>query len=187
MWNGLLLAGAVALAASTASGATVVATWRGTVYDSYDQTGVFLGGDGGNKQHANNGQAFTLTFGFGTDTLGAFRYQEPDSSDELYVWEGYGGTNPFFLASLKIRTTTAVLPGAPTATPMSMPTGATRISLATCPKVTPVTVHTSSTLHQLRHLRHSTEPAHQPRAGLLARPHRAGQFWLLLVLRLCLH
>ena len=51
----------------------MVATWRGTVYDSYDQTGVFLGGDGG-KQHANNGQAFTLTFGFETDTLGAFRY-----------------------------------------------------------------------------------------------------------------
>ncbi len=95
----ILLSVALAIGgAAPAAAATIQATYTGTVYSSYDATGVF-----GVPDTSLDGQAYTLTYLFDT-ALGVRNGAGPGTYDDVSGGAAVGGaiTNPTLSATLSI-------------------------------------------------------------------------------------
>jgi hypothetical protein len=94
---GVACAGLFALSA-TSFAVPMKAVYTGTVGTSYDQTNLFGQGTGSNVL---NGQAFTLTYLYDPDTVGAYQYGSPVES-QVYGGTAYGVPSPMQSATLTI-------------------------------------------------------------------------------------
>jgi hypothetical protein len=99
------LAAALALLAAPASALTMQAVFEGTVYSSYDQSGLFGGTPGGNL----DGQAFRLVYTF--DTQMGFRSGAPATYDDIAGGTAYALPDPTLSASLTINGNTQTMQG----------------------------------------------------------------------------
>ncbi|SMX50704.1 VPLPA-CTERM sorting domain-containing protein [Maliponia aquimaris] len=97
---------ALAATATSAAAATITATFTGTVYNSYDNTGLF-GPAGGSL----DGQSITASYVFDTAVPGAFRDTGTDY-DYLYGGTTYPAASPLVSAKVTINGTSRNVTGA---------------------------------------------------------------------------